>query len=163
MSDNITISSGRISARRRKASSPESAKWSTYCPCRTSRRKRWRNRSAMSGSSSTIRMLKLIGSRRLLGHPSNNSTVYHVSRFPMLDLDDPNVRISPSLASYVSIRIGLGDRDGTSCPHPHKLAVLTTRLRQHQTALGDAAVELEQYGAGITIATSQHGDRDRGK
>ena len=81
----------------------------------------------------------------------------------MLDLDDPNVRISPSLAGDVGICIVLGDRDGTSCPHPQKLAVLATRLRQHQTALSDAAVELEQYSAGITIAASQHGDRDRGK
>src|SRR5438105_13281314 len=145
MSDSITISSGRISASRRKASSPESAKCSTYCPCRTSRRKRWRNRSTMSGSSSTIRILKLIRSRRLLGHSSNNSPVYHVSCLPMLDLDDPHVRISLSLAGYISIRIGLGDRDGTSCPHPQKLAVLSTRLCQHRTALGGTTVELEQY------------------
>ena len=81
----------------------------------------------------------------------------------MLDLDDPDIRISLSLAAYVSIRIGLGDRDGTSCPHPQKLAALSTRLRQHRTALGDAAVEFEQYGTGITIAAGQHGDRDRGK
>jgi len=81
----------------------------------------------------------------------------------MLDLDDPDIRISLSLAAYVSIRIGLGDRDGTSCPHPQKLTVLSTRLRQHRTALGDAAVELEQYSSGITIAASHHGDRDCGK
>jgi hypothetical protein len=81
----------------------------------------------------------------------------------MLDLDDPNVRISLSLAGYVSIRIGLGDRDGTRCPHPQKLAILSTRLRQHRTALGDATVELEQYSAGITIAAGHNGDGDRGK
>ena len=81
----------------------------------------------------------------------------------MLDLDNPDVRISSSLAGNVSIRIGFGDRDGTSCPHPQKLAVLSARLRQHRTALGDAAVELEQYSAGITIAAGHHGDRDRGK
>jgi hypothetical protein len=108
-------------------------------------------------------MLKLIGSRRRLGGSSNNSPVYDVSRLPMLDLDDPNVRISLSLAGYVSIRIGLGDRDGASCPHPQKLAILSTRLRQHRTALGDAAVELEQYRAGVTIPPGDHGDRDRGK
>jgi hypothetical protein len=108
-------------------------------------------------------MLKLMGSRRLLCRPSKNFAVYHVSCLPMLDLDDPNVRISLSLAGYVSIRIGLGDRDGTSCPHPQKLAILSPRLRQHRTALGDAAVELEQYSAGITIAAGHHGDRNPGK
>lgn len=81
----------------------------------------------------------------------------------MLDLDDPKVRVSLSLAGDISIRIGLGDREGTSCPHPQKLAALSTRLRQHRTALGDAAVEFKQYGTGITIAAGQHGDRDRGK
>jgi len=81
----------------------------------------------------------------------------------MLDLDDPNVRIPLSLAGYVSIRIGLGDRRGTSCPHPQKLAILSARLRQHRTALGNAAVELEHYSAGIAIAAGHHGDRDRGK
>jgi hypothetical protein len=81
----------------------------------------------------------------------------------MLDLDDPNVRISPSLPGYVSVRIGLGDRDETSCPHPHKLAILSTRLRQHRTALDDAAVELEQDSSGIAIAAGDHGDRDCGK
>ena len=81
----------------------------------------------------------------------------------MLDLDDPNVRISLSLARYIGIRIGLGDWDGTSCPHPQKLAILSTRLRQHRTALGGAAVELEQYSARIAIAAGHHGDRDRGK
>ena len=81
----------------------------------------------------------------------------------MLDLDDPNVRISLSLAGYISIRIGLSDRDGTSCPHPQKLAVLSTRLCQHRAALGNAAVELEHYSAGIAIAAGHHGDRDRGK
>ena len=81
----------------------------------------------------------------------------------MLDLDDPNVRIPLSLAGYVSIRIGLGDRGGTSCPHPQKLAILSARLGQYRTALGNAAVELEQYSAGTAIATGHHGDRDRGK
>jgi hypothetical protein len=81
----------------------------------------------------------------------------------MFDLDDPNVRISLSLTGYVSVRIGLGDRNGASCPHPHKLAVLSTRLRQYRTALGEAAVELEQYSARIAIAAGHHGDRDRGK
>ncbi len=81
----------------------------------------------------------------------------------MLDLDNPNVRISLSLAGYVSIRIGLGDWDETSRPHPKKLAILSTRLRQHRTALRDAAVELEQYRAGVTIAAGHHGDRDRGQ
>jgi hypothetical protein len=88
-------------------------------------------------------MLKLIRSRRLLGRLSNDSPVYHVSRLPMLDLDDPNVRISLSLAGDVSIRISLGYWDGTGCPHPQKLTALSTRLRQYRTALGDAAVELE--------------------
>ncbi len=81
----------------------------------------------------------------------------------MLNLDNPNVRISLSLAGYVGIRISLGDRDGTSCPHPQKLAILSARLRQHRTALGDAAVEFEQYSAGITIASGHHGDGDRGE
>src|SRR6516162_10178876 len=81
----------------------------------------------------------------------------------MLDLDDPNVRISPSLAGYVSVRIGLGDRDETSCPHPQKLTILSTRLRQHRTTLDGAAVTLEQYSAGIAIAARDHGDRDRGE
>ena len=63
----------------------------------------------MSGSSSTIRMLKLICSRRLLGGSSNDPPVYHVAGLPMLDLHDPNVRVSLSLAGYVSIRISLGD------------------------------------------------------
>ena len=81
----------------------------------------------------------------------------------MLDLDDPDIRISLSLAAYVSIRIGLGDRDGTRCSHPQKLAILSTRLRQHRTALVKTAVEFEQYSAGITIAAGHHGDRDRGK
>ncbi len=70
----------------------------------------------------------------------------------MFDLDDPNVRISLSLASYVSVRIGLGDRNRTSCPHPQQLAILSTRLRQHRTALGGGAAEFEQYSAGIAIA-----------
>jgi hypothetical protein len=108
-------------------------------------------------------MLKLIGSRQLLGRSSNNSPVYHVSCLPMLDLNDPNVRVSLSLAGYVSIRIGLGDRGGTSCPHPQKLAILSARLGQYRTALGNAAVELEQYSAGIAIAAGHHGDRDRGE
>ena len=81
----------------------------------------------------------------------------------MFDLDDPNVRISLSLASYVSVRIGLGDRNRTTCPHPQQLAILSTRLRQHRTALGGAAVEFEQYSAGIAIAAGHHGDRDCGK
>ena len=73
----------------------------------------------------------------------------------MFDLDDPNVRISLSLASYVSVRIGLGDRNRTTCQHPQQLAILSTRLRQYRTALGGAAVEFEQYSAGITIAASE--------
>src|ERR1700719_2277702 len=81
----------------------------------------------------------------------------------MFDLDDPNVRISLSLASYVSVRIGLGDRNRTNCPHPQQLAILSTRLRQHRTALCGSTVEFEQYSAGIAVAAGHHGDRDRGK
>ena len=36
-------------------------------------------------------------------------------------------------------------------------------LSADRPALGDAAVELEQYSSGITIAASHHGDRDCGK
>jgi len=81
----------------------------------------------------------------------------------MLDLDDPNVRISPSLAGYVGVRIGFGDRNGTGCPHPQKLAILPARLRQYPAALGNTAVELQHNSAGISVAAGHHGDRDRSK
>ena len=46
----------------------------------------------------------------------------------MLDLDDPNVWVSLTLARYVRIRMGLGDPGRTRCPHPQKLSALTTSL-----------------------------------
>jgi hypothetical protein len=81
---------------------------------------------------------------------------------PVFDLEDPDVRISPTLAGDISIGVGLGDWSRAGCPHPDELAVLSARLRQHRAA-GGAPVELEQDRAGISIPAGQDGDRDRGK
>jgi len=57
-------------------------------------------------------------SRRLPCRSSDNFPIEHALRFPMLDFDDPDIRIPLPLTGYVSIRIGLHDRNGSGCPHP---------------------------------------------
>src|SRR5437899_12173046 len=123
----------------------------------------------MSGSSSTIRMLKLMQSllgrkppsRGLHGGRSNDLAFNHGFRRSVLDLQNPNIRISCPLAGDVGIGIGLDDWNRAGCPHPKEFAILPARLRQHRTA-GGTAVELEQARTRISVAPSSHGDRDSG-
>jgi len=83
---------------------------------------------------------------------SNDLLVKYAFGFPMLYLDNPDIRVALPLAGYISIRVGLGDGEGAGGSHPQELAILSTGLRQHRTSLGAAAVELEQNSAGISVA-----------
>src|SRR5712672_2575384 len=88
MSDSTTISSGRTpSSSLPRASSAEPAKCITYWPSRTSRRKRWRNSSATSGSSSTTMMLTLISLPRSGRLPAARQAHGEFGEEPRLALD----------------------------------------------------------------------------
>jgi hypothetical protein len=87
-----------------------------------------------------------------LSRSSNHSPIEHVFGFAMLYLDNPDIGVALPLAGNVGIRVGLGDGDRASGPHPQELAILSAGLRQHRTSLGAAAVELEHNSSGIPIA-----------
>src|SRR5215472_4089671 len=88
MSDRMTISSGRTPFDNlSRASSPEAAKCRTYVPWRASRRKRWRNMSATSGSSSTTRMLKVMPSSCHCGLPGTRQADREFGEFAGFAVD----------------------------------------------------------------------------
>src|SRR5271169_3138305 len=163
MSERITISSGPSSIRRRNPSSPEAAKCNTYCPWRTSRRKRWRKSSGRSGSSSTIRMLNPISVSPLAPPArSKNPPVEDGIGRGAFDLDDPEIRVAPTLAGDIGIGVGLDDGSGAGGPHPQQFAILPAGLGKYRAAVV-AAVELDQHRARIAVAPRHHRNRDGGE
>jgi hypothetical protein len=66
-------------------------------------------------------------------------------------------RLVPAGSNVDRILQGITACGDMTAPFPQAL------LSADRPALGDAAVELEQYSAGITIAAGHHGDGDRGK
>src|SRR5208283_5580482 len=93
---------------------------------------------------------------------SDDPPVDNGFRRPAFDFDHPEVGIAPALALDISVGISLGDRNGAGRPHPEELAIPPARLCQHRAA-DVAAVEFEQDGTGVAVASGHDGGRDGGE
>src|SRR5215471_5475049 len=177
MSDRMTISSGRTPFDNlSRASSPEAAKCRTYVPWRASRRKRWRNMSATSGSSSTTRMLKVMPSSCHCGLPGTRQAdrelgelaehTVDLDRSSMLLGDDVVADREPETRPFSS-RLGREERlkqlvpdfgrdAGAVVAHPDldRLAEIAGRDLQGR-AIGSPAVAAGALGGGVEPVAEQ--------
>ena len=80
----------------------------------------------------------------------------------VLDLDHPEIGIALELTGDIGVGGLLIDESLAGCPDPGAFSVFAAGLSQYgETEI--AAIELEQYGAGVLVAPSRHRDRHGAK